>query len=196
MTMDDSATPTVAAGEVTRLLDRWSKGDPAALEELLPLVYGELKAIAERVFRRERPGHTLQPTALLNEAFLKLGGGPAAGYRDRAHYYAVASQAMRQILVDHARARDAAKRGGGVSRLELDEERAGAGSGATIVEVLAVDAALNRLSAVDSSLARMVELRFFGGLTIEEVAQVLEISTPTVKRDWRLAKAFLARELA
>jgi RNA polymerase sigma-70 factor (ECF subfamily) len=185
-----SASPT----PVTALLAAWSGGDGAAFERLLPIVYSELKAIARQVFRRERDDHTLQPTAVVHEAFLKLAGGATISFRDRAHFFAVASQAMRQVLVDHARARLAGKRGGGATRMELGENAAA--GGAELADVLAVDQALERLTAVDPDLARIVTLRFFGGLTVEEAAEVVGVSAPTVKRDWRLAKAFLARELA
>ena len=183
------------SGEVIGLLAAWSSGEPTALEKLLPIVYGELRAIARQVFRHERGDHTLQPTAVVHEAFLKLASGGRTSFRDRAHFFAVASQAMRQILVDHARARATAKRGGGVTRLELGDPAAN-DDGPALVNVLAVDAALERLAALDRDQARLVELRYFGGLTVEESAEVLGISAPTVKRHWRLARAFLARELA
>jgi RNA polymerase sigma factor (TIGR02999 family) len=185
-----------APGEVTRLLAAWAAGDAAARERLLPVVYGELRAIARKVFARERGDHTLQPTALVHEAYLKLaGGGTASSFRDRAHFFAVASQAMRQVLVDHARARATRKRGGGATRLVLVEEEAAAAP-SPLADVLAIDEAIGRLAARDPDSARLVELRFFGGLTVEETAEVLGVSAPTVKRDWRLARAFLARELA
>lgn len=185
--------------DITTQLARWSAGDAQGLEALLPLVYQELRQIAEQVFRRERPGHTLQPTALVHEAFLKLTGG-ATSFRDRAHFYAVASQAMRQVLVDHARARHSQKRGRNPVRVGLHELDGARGSaplaGAGPEEVIAVDDALRRLAALDLEQARLVELRVFGGLTIDEMAEVLEISTATVKRHWRLPRAFLLRELA
>jgi RNA polymerase sigma factor (TIGR02999 family) len=189
------ATGPLKPGEITRLLSAWGAGDDAARERLLQAVYGELKAIARQVFRRERGGHTLQPTAVVHEAFLKLAGGAATSFRDRAHFFAIAAQAMRQILVDHARARTTAKRGGGALRVELGDQPATAG-GATFADVLAIDEALSRLGKHDADQARLVELRFFGGLTVEETAEVLGVSAPTVKRDWRLARAFLSRELA
>lgn len=181
-------------GQVTELLSAWTSGDSAALERLIPIVYGELRAIAGLVFRRERGDHTLQPTAVVHEAFLKLAGGDVP-FRDRVHFFAVAAQAMRQVLVDHARARVAAKRGGGATRIELGE-LPGGGADRALADVLAVDQALERLAALDADQARIVELRYFGGLTVEETAEVLGVSAPTVKRDWRLARAFLARELA
>ncbi len=178
---------------VTELLAAWSEGDAAAFDRLLPAVYTELKAIARQIFRRERGDHTLQPTAIVHEAFLKLAGGASVSFRNRAHFFAVASQAMRQVLVDHARARVAGKRGGGATRMELGEHASEGGT--EPVDVLAVDQALVRLHVVDPELARIVTLRFFGGLTVEEAAEVVGVSAPTIKRDWRLAKAFLAREL-
>jgi RNA polymerase sigma factor (TIGR02999 family) len=193
------AAPTEGSSgsPITSLLASWAQGDAGASDRLLPIVYAELKAIARQVFRRERGDHTLQPTAVVHEAFLKLAGGAPVSFRDRAHFFAVASQAMRQVLVDHARARTAGKRGAGATRMELGEEAgAEAGAGSELVDVLAVDQALERLTAVDPGLAQIVTLRFFGGLTVEEAAEVVGVSTPTIKRDWRLAKAFLARELA
>jgi RNA polymerase sigma factor (TIGR02999 family) len=184
-------------GEVTALLRALGAGDATAQERLLAVVYAELKAIARQVFRRERGNHTLQPTALVHEAWVKLAGGAATSFRDRAHFFAVASQAMRQVLVDHARGRAADKRGGGAERLQLVEELVPAPDvGPTFADVLAVDEALSRFAAHDPERARLVELRFFGGLTLEEAAEVLGVSVPTVKRDWRVARAFLARELA
>lgn len=194
--MSEPEEPRAEAGEVTALLDRWVAGDAQAIERLLPLVYGELRGIAGRLFRREREGHTLQPTALLHEAFLKLTGRRDGVYRDRAHFYAVASQAMRQVLVDYARARRTAKRGGEATLVAIDEVRHGSAPTLAAVDVLAIDEALERLAALDREQAQLVEMRFFGGLTVEEIADVLGVSTPTVKRNWRLARAFLTRELA
>jgi RNA polymerase sigma-70 factor, ECF subfamily len=188
------ADDPTGSGMVTALLAAWSAGEEAAAERLLPIVYGELKAIARKAFRRERGDHTLQPTAVVHEAFIKLAGGGQVSFRGRAHFFAVAAQAMRHVLVDHARARAAAKRGSGVTLLELGEEAVAGGPGA--VDVLAVDAALSRLAALDADQARIVELRFFGGLTVEETAEVVGTSRATVNRDWRLARAFLSRELA
>jgi RNA polymerase sigma factor (TIGR02999 family) len=193
------------------MLEAWSGGDGAALGRMLPIVYDELKSIAEQVFRRERGDHTLQPTAVVHEALLKLARGRPLSYRDRAHFFAVASQAMRQVLVDYARARVASKRGGGATRVELGERADPAGpanaaipanpatqasAGALgVVDVLAVHEALNRLAARDADQARLVELRFFGGLSTDEIALVLKVSEATVKRNWRLARAFLSRDL-
>jgi RNA polymerase sigma factor (TIGR02999 family) len=185
------STPPSSNPNVSELLIAWSEGDPGALEALTPLVYEELLGIARQIFRRERDDHTLQPTAVVNEAFLKLVA-PGGSFRNRAHFFAVASQAMRQILVDHARARNAQKRGGRATHIAVVEL---AGSGPALVDVIAVDVALTKLASLDRGQASIVELRYFGGLTVEETAEVLEISTPTVKRHWRLARAFLAREL-
>jgi len=190
--MSEAQPPPADPGKITTLLAAWGAGEPAAREQLLPIVYEELKTIARQVFRRERASHTLQPTAVVHEAYMKLAGG-ATSFRDRAHFFAVASQAMRQILVDHARARTTAKRGGGAVRMELGDP---ATPTPTLADVLAVDEALSRLAAQDEDQARLIELRFFGGLTVEETAEVLGVSTATVKRDWRIARAFLSRELA
>ncbi len=178
--------------EATRLLDRMSAGDGAAAQELLPLVYAELRRQAGRAMDGERGDHTLQPTALVHEAYLRLVGSQVR-WESRAHFVRVAARAMRNVLVDHARARRTDKRGQGRDRAALDgvlaayEERH--------LDVLAVHDALERLHAVDEPLARLVELRFFAGLSIEETARVLEISTATVERHWRVARLWLRREL-
>jgi RNA polymerase sigma factor (TIGR02999 family) len=190
---DRAAAAPASPGEVTRLLLAWRGGDRGALERLIPLVYGELHRMAERYLRRERRGHTLQPTAIVNEAYLKLMGRGSVDWQDRAHFFAVASNSMRLILLEHARRRDAKKRGGQGARYLLDtvvmtEPRA--------VDLLALDDALARLTALDPELGRVVELRFFGGLTEEEVAEVLSVSSRTVKRRWLAAKTFLFRELS
>jgi len=188
------------AGEVTRLLQAWSAGDATARDRLVPLVYDELRRIASRAMRREASGHTLQTTALVHEAYLKLtgepvDGGPHAHWHNRGQFFAVAAQAMRRILVDHARQRDAQKRGGGADLLPLAAaEHQGAPGPAA--EVLAVDAALTALAKVDPALARLVELKFFGGLSLDEIAGVLAISPSTAWREWNAAKAWLRRELA
>ncbi len=179
------------ASTVTRVLAELGGGDPTALERLLPLVYDELRVIAASQLRREAPGHTLEPTALVHEAFLRLVD-QREGFRNRSHFYGVAAQAMRRILVDYARRRRALKRDGGV-RITLPEN-IGTDTDAA-EEVLAVDEALGRLEAMDPRLARVVELRFFAGLSVEETAGVLEISAATVKRDWAAARAWLQREL-
>jgi RNA polymerase sigma factor (TIGR02999 family) len=186
-------------GEVTALLAAWSAGDRGALERLVPLVYDELRRIAARALRREAAGHTLQATELVHEAFLKLIGAPADGrgrgkFCNGEQFYAVAAQAMRRILVDHARERDAQKRGGGARELQLDEAVAVAGPTGDAA-VLAVDAALDTLGRVDPPLARIVELKFFGGLSLDEIAALLDVSPSTAWREWSAAKAWLQREL-
>jgi RNA polymerase sigma factor (TIGR02999 family) len=186
---------TPSTQEITRLLADWGGGDPGALEKLTPLVYAELRRIARRQMRDERPGHTLQATALVNEAFLRLGGGEAAGFHDRAHFYAVCAQVMRHVLIDHARTRTRDKRGGGARHVELDEAAVVlAADGAE--ELVALDDALRGLEAYDAQKARVVELRYFGGLSIEETAEVLGVSPTTVRREWRRAKAWLYRAIA
>jgi RNA polymerase sigma factor (TIGR02999 family) len=179
--------------EVTALLDGWSQGDRHALDRLLPLVYAELRRIAARRLRHERTGHTLQPTALVHEAYLRLVEQRNVDWRSRAHFYGVAAQVMRRILVDHARRHGAAKRGDDAQRVPLEEVDEAAT--ATEIPVLALDLALGRLERIDPSLAQIVQLRAFGGLTIAEAAHVLNVSPSTAKRDWRTAKAWLIREL-
>jgi RNA polymerase sigma factor (TIGR02999 family) len=180
-----------APGEVTRLLQAWNDGDAAAGERLIPLIYAELRRRAAGHLRRERPGHTLRPTDLVHETYLRLRAQNAA-WQNREQLFAVASRLMRRILVDHARMRAAAKRGGGV-RVTLAEDRAG--SAAVEPDVLDVDAALDELSALDARQARLVELRFFGGLDIVEAARTLGVSVATANRDWAMAKAWLFRRL-
>ena len=188
--MPDDAPPPET---VTRLLEEVRQGDTAALGRLLPLVYAELHNIAGRHMRRERDNHTLQPTALVHEAFLRLTGGQPIAFSDRAHFMRTASQAMRRVLVDHARARQAAKRGNGL-RVTLDEGLVEAAP-ARDLDMLVLDDALVRLEAADPRWAQVVELRFFAGLEVTEVAEVLGVSPATVKRDWQFARAWLAREL-
>jgi RNA polymerase sigma factor (TIGR02999 family) len=178
---------------VTQLLLAWSKGDRAALEDLLPVVYGELRRIAGRYLRHERPGHTLQPTALVHEAYVKLVDQRHAQWQNRAQFFGVAAQLMRRILVDHARAHAAAKRGGGVSPVTL-MDAAGA-SPPRGVDVLALDEALSRLTGLYPEQGRLVELRFFGGLTIEETGEAMGLSPATVKRQWTVARAWLLHSL-
>jgi RNA polymerase sigma factor (TIGR02999 family) len=175
------------------LLD-WSRGDQEALNRLIPIVYGELRLRAARYLRRERPGHTLQTTALIHEAYLRLVEQRQVRWQNRAHFFAIASQLMRRILVDHARQRDAAKRGGPDLRLTLDE--AMAVSDGRDVNLLVLDEALTRLAEIDSRQSRVVELRYFSGLSIEETAEVLDVSPATVKLDWSMAKAWLRREMS
>jgi RNA polymerase sigma factor (TIGR02999 family) len=195
MTPGDSV-PTPSAGAVTGLLLKWRRGDAEALARLLPLVYDELRQIAARQLQRERADHTLQPTAVVHETFLKLVDLSRLQWQDRAHFLAVASRLMRQVLVDYARARHTLKRGGSEPPREQAEpaEQAVAIEGGQ-VDVLALDRALERLAALDSEQARLVELRFFGGLTIAETAEVLRSSPATVKRDWDTARTWLFREL-
>jgi len=183
-----------SAEPVTELLVRWRQGDQAALDRLLPLVYGELHRIADRHLRRERVGHTLQATALVNEAYLRLVGERGVEWQNRAHFYAIAARRMRHILVEHARARDAEKRGGGQYMLSLSKADRFTPRGD--VNLLALDEALARLQELDERKSRVVELRYFGGLSIEDTAEVLGISPATVKREWSMARAWLRRELA
>lgn len=178
---------------ITQLLVRWRDGDQAALDELLPLVYREMRRLAGYYLRRERLDHTLQPTALVHEAYLRLVGEREIDWRNRAHFFGIAAVRMRQILVDHARTRLAAKRGGGEYRLSLSEADHLAEK--HDVSLLALDDALRRLEALDPQKSRIIELRYFGGLTIEETAEALRISPATVKRDWRMARAWLRSEI-
>ncbi len=182
---------------VTAALVAWGRGDDGAADRLLELVYPELHRMAERQMRREREGHTLQPTALVHEAYLKLVDQSRVDWRNRAHFLGVAAQAMRRLLVDHARGRSRDKRGGGATLVEIDSAagQAAAAVPARSVDLLALDQALERLAALDVTQARLVELRFFGGLSVEEAAEALGISTATAGRDFRSARAFLAREL-
>jgi RNA polymerase sigma factor (TIGR02999 family) len=195
---DESSAPSdTAPSEVTQLLLAWRAGDEAASDRLLRLIYAELHRQAVRAMRREGEVHTLQPTALVNEAYLRLVDQSRVHWRNRAHFFGVAAQLMRRILVDHARARLAAKRGGGVSALSLgdiafSEEYAG---GDGDVDVLALNDALERLAALDPDQARLVELRYFSGLNIEETAEALGVSPATVKREWAIARAWLRREM-
>ena len=180
--------------DVTTLLLDWGKGDAGALDQLAPLVYDELRRIAGYHLRRERPDHTLQSTALVHEVYLKLIDQQRVQWQDRDHFFAVASQMIRRILVSHARAHKAAKRGAGVTKLLFDE--AIGLPGGDSADLVALDDALKSLSQVDPQQGRIVELRFFGGLSIEATAKILEISPATVKRDWNVAKAWLYRQLA
>ncbi len=178
---------------VTRLLQAWGQGEDAALEELLPLVHQELRRLARRYMFGERPGHTLQTTALVNEAYLRLVNSRQVNWQNRAHFFAISAQLMRRILVDYARARGSQKRGGGVPKVTLDEElMAPQEKGHDLV---ALDDALKALAHIDPRKCKVIELRFFGGLSVDETAEVLKISPDTILRDWRLAKAWLAREM-
>src|SRR5512135_2443203 len=180
-------------GEVTRLLLDWSRGERSALDALVPHVYGELRRQADRYLRGQRAGHTLQATALVHEAFLRLVDQTHVSFKDRALFFAVASRAMRQILVDHSRRRHAGKRGGDATRLVLEDGTASVEPRG--VDLMALDGALARLEELDPGQARLVELRFFGGLTVEETAVVLGCSPATVKRSWNSARAWLFGEL-
>jgi RNA polymerase sigma factor (TIGR02999 family) len=199
---------------VTQLLVQWNGGNEAALGELTALLYRELRSLAQRHLRRERPNHTIQRTALVHEAFVRLVSQQSVDWRSRAHFFALASTLMRRILVDHARARLSSKRGGGMPVLSLDEltnppdeEDAPAPSdvesiagssddGDSDEDIAAIDEALTRLAAIDARQVQIVQMRYFGGLTIEETAQALEISDATVKREWAVARAWLKRELS
>jgi RNA polymerase sigma factor (TIGR02999 family) len=179
--------------QVTQLLVAWAGGDQSALENLMPLVYAELRRLAHHYIRRERPNHTLQTSALINEAYLRLVDQKTIQFQDRHHFFGIAARLMRQILVDYARSTAYAKRGGNAQRVPLSEalivseERAG--------EIVALDESLDRLAEIDPRHSKIVELRFFGGLSIDETAQVLEVSPGTVMRDWTLAKAWLRRDM-
>jgi RNA polymerase sigma factor (TIGR02999 family) len=179
--------------DVTKLLVDWSNGDQAALDKLLPLVNAELRQLARRYMRRENPGRTLQTSALVNEAYLRLIDQKHVQWQNRAHFFGIAARLMRRILIDHARSHQYAKRGGGALKVSLDE--VAAVTEARAAELLAVDEALEKLTAMDARKGRIVELRFFGGLTEEETAEVMGISLPTVQREWRAAKAWLRRML-
>lgn len=179
--------------QVTKLLQAWGRGQDAALDELLPLVHQELRRLARCYMFGERPGHTLQTTALVNEAYLRLVNSRQVNWQNRAHFFAISAQLMRRILVDSARARGYQKRGGGAPKVTLDEALIGPEEKGQ--ELVALDDALKALSAVDPRKSRVVELRFFGGLGVKETAEVLKVSPDTVLRDWRLAKAWLAREM-
>jgi RNA polymerase sigma factor (TIGR02999 family) len=196
---------------ITQLLVAWSEGDSGALENLTPLIYEQLRRLAAQHLRREPAAQTLQTTGLVHEAFLRLVDQRSPRWQNRSHFFAIASSLMRRVLVDQARVRLAEKRGGGKANLRLDdlsatlegrgeqlllEAQSDAGEQAARANLIGIDTALTRLDALDHRQAQIVELRFFGGLTVEETAQVLEISNATVKRDWMMAKAWLARELA
>jgi RNA polymerase sigma-70 factor, ECF subfamily len=185
--------PSPPPKEMTRLLLAWSGGDRSALDRLLPLVEEELHRLAHRYMSREREDHTLQTTALVNEAYLRLIDQRRVRWQNRAHFFAIAAQTMRRILIDHARRRAFAKRGGGARELQLDEAAVLTDERAS--ELVALDDALRALADVDERKSRVVELRFFGGLSVEETAEVLGVSPDTVTREWRRARAFLRREM-
>ena len=184
---------STSAPRVTELLVHWRQGDQDAREKLIPLIYGELRRVARNYLRHERPDHTLQSGALVHEAYLRLLGEESPQWKNRAHFFGVAAQVMRHILVDHARNRRAAKRGGGVPRLALDPQMALPQT--RDLDLLALDDALNRLAELDAQQSRLIELRFFGGLSIVETAATLNISAATVKREWATARAWLQREM-
>jgi RNA polymerase sigma factor (TIGR02999 family) len=181
--------------DITRLLREWQGGSSAALERLMPLVYGELRALASRYLSAERRDHTLQTTALVHEAYLRLSGQRAVDWQGRAHFFGIAARLMRRILVDHARRDRRAKRGGGAVHLDLEGIEPAAPAPVGRVDAYALDRALARLEALDPQQGRVVELRFFGGMTVEEAAEVMGISPATVKREWAVARAWLYREL-
>src|SRR5437773_51700 len=187
------ATPSVSQQRVTELLAHWSDGDDAALAELTPLVYEELRHLAHHFMEGQRPDHTLQTTALVNEAYLRLADQTNPRWQNRAHFFAVAARAMRQILVSYARTQQAQKRGGGAFKIELDE--AAILSPEQSQEIVDLHEALERLERLDSRKAQVVELKFFGGLNYEEIAEVLKIARMTVRRDWEFAKLWLYTEL-
>lgn len=184
----------VSPNEVTELLIKWSKGDKAALDELMPAIHSELRRLARRYMARERPGHTLQTTALINEAYVRLVDQQGVEWQDRAHFFAVAAQIMRHILVDYARKYHSDKRGAGTQKVALDDVAVANQERAS--ELVALDGALDALAALDPRQSQIVELRFFGGLTVEETAEVMRLAPITVMREWRLAKAWLRDAIA
>jgi RNA polymerase sigma factor (TIGR02999 family) len=183
-----------ATQEITRILKEWDSGQADAAARLMPLVYEELRSLARNHLARERADHTLQPTALIHEAYLRLAGGAPMDWKDRAHFYGVAARLMRQILIDHARAHNAAKRSGLKTKLTLDEARELPGDQA--VEILALDSALENFAQTYPRKSHVVELKFFGGLDAKQIAEVLQVSEKTVLRDWNFAKLWLCRELS
>ncbi len=186
-------SPSSSTAEVTQLLMAWSEGDQSALKTLTPLVHEELRRLAHHYMKAERPGHTLQTTALVNEAYLKLIDQKQVEFRNRTQFFALAATLMRHILVDHARSRQYLKRGGGVQRVSLD--KALAVSADRGEDLVALDEALGRLAAIDARKGRVVELRFFGGLSVDETAEALDVSAVTVMREWSMAKAWLYNSL-
>ena len=189
--MSSSPSPS---HEVTQLLSEWSQGDQAALDKLMPMVYKELRRLARQYLNKEKKGRTLQTSDLVHEAYLRLVGQRRVHWQNRAHFYGIAAELMRRILVDQARRRGRIKRGGGVITTTLDQEIVV--SGQPTVDVIGIDEALTKLSQIDERKARIVELRFFGGLEVRETAAFLKISETTVMREWKLAKAWLHRELS
>ena len=187
------SAPAVQRDAVTQLLQQFGQGEKDAFGDLLPLIYSELRRQAARYLRRERVGHTLAPTALVHEAYLKLLDQRDVEWKNRAQFFGVAAQAMRRILIDHARSRKRHKRGGGLAQVELED--AHAVDHGKVVDVIALDQALQRLAAIDDRQARIVELRYFGGLSVDETATLLSISPATVKREWAMARAWLFNQL-
>lgn len=183
-----------SSSNVTELLRAWSDGDKAALDQLIPVVYDELRRQASRYLQRERPGHTLQTTGLVNEAYLRLVNQNNVRWQNRAHFFGIAAQLMRRILVDHARTKHRAKRGGSALRVSINEAMVTTKD--QDIDLVALDEALNHLAKRDPQQSKVVELRFFSGLNVEETAEVLGISPATVKRDWSMAKAWLHREIS
>jgi len=189
---------TMASGpapDVTQLLSKWSSGDQSALDQLLPLVYGELHRLAAAYLRRERSNHTLQSTALVHEAFMRMVHQQDVQWKNRAHFFAICAQMIRRILVDYARSQHAEKRGSGAVKLALDDAMAVPQAPATDVDLLGLNDALDRLAEMDERQSRIVELRFFAGLSIEETAEVLHLSPASIKREWQTARAWLFREM-
>jgi RNA polymerase sigma factor (TIGR02999 family) len=179
--------------QITQLLRSWNDGDQSAADKLIPLVYDELHHLAKRYMSEERPGHTLQTTALVNEAYVRLVDSTQANWENRTHFFGACAQVMRRILVDWARSRKALKRGGDLQEVELEEALAVAGDAR--VDLVAIDDALSALSVIDARKGQVVELRFFGGLSVKETAEILKISPETVQRDWKMARSWLRREL-
>ena len=194
--MNEGSPPPArpASRRVTELLIAWSGGDSSAMDALIPLVHGELRRLARRQMKREREGHTLQTTALVNEAYLRLVDLSRIRWQDRAHFFAMSARLMRRILVDHARSRRYLKRGGGAVRVSFDE--ALAVSRESAADLVALDDALQSLARLDPRKGQVVELRYFGGLSVDETAEVLQVSPETVMRDWRLSKTWLLREVS
>jgi RNA polymerase sigma-70 factor, ECF subfamily len=193
MATGENGTSPVSQHDVTRLLQAWGAGDESALEQLMPLVYAELHRLAHRYMSLEQSGQTLQTTALVHELYLRLVDVKQIDLKDRAHFYAICARLMRRILVDFARSRSYQKRGGGITHVQLDE--AATISAVVGSELIAVDDALKRLAGIDLRKSQVIELRFFGGLSVEETALALKVSAETVMRDWRLARSWLLREL-
>jgi RNA polymerase sigma-70 factor (ECF subfamily) len=195
--LESRSMMTINVDDLTGLLIEWGQGDKAALDRLTPLVYDEIRRIAHRYVQREREGQTLQTTALVNEAYLRLAGSANITWQNRAHFYAVTAQVMRRILIDHARRRQYVKHGGETQRVafEVAISEVGLMSQPRAAELLALDEALDELARLDPRKSRVVELRYFGGLSLEETAKVLEVSLMTVRRDWRAAKAWLFRRM-